>query len=389
MRVENRVVRVVGADGFARYIIVTKTWQWLYLAWTFRNFSQLPETVLSRGQRHLLRRMCSHISAEQRVDSWHVMGTIELPAKSCEFFRNSPQMIASESHIKAAKKPETGIARRAAGTATSARMEETKVLREPVRGQSRSGHRTAAAVCVLLLVVATYAWQRLADPGYVQPTVAVSKLADLTRPTVAAAQMSAPAQAAPHPAASLETTASTLTTPQESPTTKLPGERAVAQLPAAAASQVAAAPAPGVLGPGASASTAKMDPVKTAELHAPVATAAEIASAPKPVEETRVSMPAIESLRQDARPKALLYPPAGNRTGKVVLGLTVRADGAVDSVQVVSGDRALAKAAAETVKYWRFQPTSGEQFKSVVTVTFMGADAVMVRFPTQAELAGR
>jgi TonB family protein len=387
MRVENRVVRVVGADGFARYIIVTKTWQWLYLAWTFRNFSQLPETVLSRGQRHLLRRMCSHVSAEQRVDSWHVMGTIELPAKSCEFFRNSPQTIASESHIKAAKKPETGVARLAA--AKSGRVEETKVLREPARGQSRSGHRTAAAICVLLLVVATYAWQRLADPGYVQPMVAVSKLTDLTRPTVAAAQMSAPAQAAPNAAASVETTASTLTTPQESSTTKLPGERAVAQLPATAASQVAAAPAPGVLRPGASASTAKMDPVKAAELHAPVATAAEIASAPKPVEEARVRLPPIESLRQDARPKTLLYPPAGSRTGKVVLGLTVRADGAVDSVQVVSGDRALAKAAAETVKYWRFQPTRGEQFKSVVTVTFMGADAVMVRFPTQAELAGR
>ena len=142
-------------------------------------------------------------------------------------------------------------------------------------------------------------------------------------------------------------------------------------------------------GPPAAVSMAAVsEPAKVAELHTPRVTP-PVGAQVKPAENTSAAVLSIDSLHQTARPQRLIYPPASNRTGKVLLGLSVNPNGIVENVQVVSGDRALAKAAADTVKTWKFQPNGREQFKSVVSVTFMGDDAVMVRFPSQQELAGR
>ena len=382
---ETRVVHVVGADGSSRYLTAASTWQWLCLAWTFRNFSQLPETVLSSSQRQMLARLSRNGAGDKYFDSSHVMGTIELPAKSCEeLFQTSIQTVAAKVEVTPVKK--AGVAAPAQQPQISApTTRKPQVLMPPrskrarrkaafaarkaavttsAKPQHRSNRRMAVAVCVLLLLAALYAWQRLAQTGYVPWAFTVPSFGELTQSSVAAAPISAPV--APSSQAAPEQPSSPVETP--APTSAVDQSAQQTQAPAAPESLAA-------------------DATAVAEAHAPVVTPREVTHPKKSAETVAIVLPEASSLRQDARPKRLIYPPAEAHTGKVILGLSVDANGAVDSVQVVSGDRALAKTAAETVKAWRYEATGGEQFKSVVAVTFMGDDAVMVRFPTQAELA--
>ena len=71
------------------------------------------------------------------------------------------------------------------------------------------------------------------------------------------------------------------------------------------------------------------------------------------------------------------YPPeaiAAHRAGNVVLEVQVAEDGSVSSVRTLSGDPALAAAATEAVRHWRYQPYRRHdhpaQFQTDVTLSF-------------------
>jgi TonB family protein len=71
------------------------------------------------------------------------------------------------------------------------------------------------------------------------------------------------------------------------------------------------------------------------------------------------------------------YPPeaiAAHRAGNVVLEVQVAEDGSVSSVRTLSGDPALASAATEAVRHWRYQPFRRHdhpaQFQTDVTLSF-------------------
>jgi periplasmic protein TonB len=71
------------------------------------------------------------------------------------------------------------------------------------------------------------------------------------------------------------------------------------------------------------------------------------------------------------------YPPeaiAAHRAGNVVLEVQVAEDGSVSSVRTLSGDPALAAAATEAVRHWRYQPyrrhNHPAQFQTDVTLSF-------------------
>jgi TonB family protein len=71
------------------------------------------------------------------------------------------------------------------------------------------------------------------------------------------------------------------------------------------------------------------------------------------------------------------YPPeaiAAHRAGNVVLEVHVAEDGSVSSVRTLSGDPALAAAAIEAVRHWRYQPYRRHdhpaQFQTDVTLSF-------------------
>jgi len=71
------------------------------------------------------------------------------------------------------------------------------------------------------------------------------------------------------------------------------------------------------------------------------------------------------------------YPPealATHRAGNVVLEVQVAEDGSVSSIRPLSGDPALAAAALEAVRNWRYQPYRQHdhpaQFQTDVTLSF-------------------
>jgi len=72
------------------------------------------------------------------------------------------------------------------------------------------------------------------------------------------------------------------------------------------------------------------------------------------------------------------YPPealAARRTGNVVLEVQVAEDGSVSSIRTLSGDPALAAAATQAVRSWRYQPYRRQdhpaQFQTDVTLSFV------------------
>jgi hypothetical protein len=82
------------------------------------------------------------------------------------------------------------------------------------------------------------------------------------------------------------------------------------------------------------------------------------------------------------------YPvaPDDSIRGKVRLQIIIAANGAVKRIHALSGKQPLAEAAAQAVRLWRYSSFPGvERFverETSVTVSFVGADAVTLEFPS-------
>jgi periplasmic protein TonB len=93
------------------------------------------------------------------------------------------------------------------------------------------------------------------------------------------------------------------------------------------------------------------------------------------------------------RPQKLVYPvcPETQARGKVSLQAVVGYDGAVSRVRVLTGDRALAAAAVEAVRQWRYEPFSGAALhlerETNITISFISNEVVAVSFPSPAPLS--
>src|SRR5215471_17136051 len=176
---QTRLVHVVAGDGFSRYLAISNTWQWLRLAWTFRNFSELREQVLSARQRHLLLRL-RHAGSGQAIDASHVIGTIELPPKRIEsFFGTAPEPAATEP----GRTPSSGIApiqRPVLQQATTPAIPSQQASVRNGHGHRSSSHAAAVTACMIVVLGSFYAWQRFAHTGYIPTAVTVPPLAELT-----------------------------------------------------------------------------------------------------------------------------------------------------------------------------------------------------------------
>jgi Gram-negative bacterial TonB protein C-terminal len=84
----------------------------------------------------------------------------------------------------------------------------------------------------------------------------------------------------------------------------------------------------------------------------------------------------------------IIYPTAPDDSirGKVRLQIIIAANGAVKQIHALSGNQPLAEAAAQAVRLWRYSSFPGvERFterETSVTVSFAGADAVSLEFPS-------
>lgn len=74
------VLQVSTASG-TRYLKPC-AWERLRLLWTFRNFSILPQQVLSGRQLRLVQTVCAHrvFANPEEVDPVAIIGTVEMPA---------------------------------------------------------------------------------------------------------------------------------------------------------------------------------------------------------------------------------------------------------------------------------------------------------------------
>ena len=126
----------------------------------------------------------------------------------------------------------------------------------------------------------------------------------------------------------------------------------------------------------ASDSTTPVSPVAAGAAPAPIAPAPTASVPARP-----------ERLHVAAAPESgFKYPVAGNPslTGKVSLKAVIGQDGAVREVDVLSGNRALAGAAARAVKRWRYHPYElnghAVEAETQVTFNFLGDDVVSISF---------
>jgi TonB family protein len=110
---------------------------------------------------------------------------------------------------------------------------------------------------------------------------------------------------------------------------------------------------------------------------------------PTPVSLTR-TLGATESRMQVAETPIghFAYPvaPDDSIRGKVRLQIIIAANGAVKRIRALSGKQALAQAAEQAVRLWRYSSFPGvERFterETSVTVSFVGGDAVSLEFPS-------
>ena len=86
----------------------------------------------------------------------------------------------------------------------------------------------------------------------------------------------------------------------------------------------------------------------------------------------------------------VIYPeaPDANLVGTVGMKAVIATDGRVKEIHILKGNRILAEAAIQAVRFWRYahHELNGEavEAETSVTISFRGQDAVSIRFPSHA-----
>lgn len=96
----------------------------------------------------------------------------------------------------------------------------------------------------------------------------------------------------------------------------------------------------------------------------------------------------------EAPPGHLIYPdtPETNLAGVVNMKVVIATDGRVKEIHVLKGNRILAEAAVQAVRFWHYthHVLNGEavEAETSVTIRFHGQDAVSINFPPAARNSG-
>ncbi len=121
-----------------------------------------------------------------------------------------------------------------------------------------------------------------------------------------------------------------------------------------------------------------------------------VASNPRPYGNVRVVFSGATASDSDLLQVAeapqghVLYPdaPDANLTGTVGMKAVIATDGRVKEIHVLSGNRILAEAAVQAVRFWRYTRHelngAAVEAETSVVISFHGRDAVSIRFPSTA-----
>jgi hypothetical protein len=125
-----------------------------------------------------------------------------------------------------------------------------------------------------------------------------------------------------------------------------------------------------------------------------------VASTPRPYGNVRVTFSGATASDSDRLQVAeapqghVIYPdaPDVNLTGTVGMKAVIATDGHVKEIHVLSGNRILAEAAVQAVRFWRYTRHelngAAVEAETSVIISFHGKDAVSIRFPSTANNDG-
>jgi hypothetical protein len=336
-------------------------WERVCLLWTFRNFHSLPRQVLNHREQHLIDKLCrTGIVRRAPVTRVSVIGAVEnvelLPESQVEIPSSAGKLVRMRVPVRDAVPPETV----AAEGISILRIRESK----PYRGEERAGKQV---LWTMWSANRFPAWGRWALAGvFALPPVWVSLHYRENRP-----------------AASRVVTQGAITASQ-------PFSRSLAVSSRSALSKAVPIETiqhaiirdslPPVLATRAAfrdREHGKTSPTKALGSRQP-SMASEQAIAPKPRP---------ERLRIREAPTSFNYPilPDPELTGRVSLKAVIGRDGAVSTVDVLSGKPALAKAAMQAVKHWRYRTYEVDgnavEAETDIEINFHGDEVVSVIYP--------
>jgi protein TonB len=333
--------------------------QRFYFLWMFRHFRQLSMPVLSARQRaeiNALYHRNSGIAHDVDEDS-PVIGMIEnfVPPATAEVTAKTAvasDAVVATRDVEEAVTPSEEIVPQALPVSAPSRF----------RGFAWSKMATAGAAVALCIMLAV-AWRRMEDVP--------SSDADNQPAPVSAA--SAPVLSEPSkPAVAAETAAPTTPLAETSPTPDAVGN-AVEPASYLTVIDVTAPPKANVRTPNSGKSVST--PASTED--APAAPTADLTPSTQD-----------STIQASRAPLHIVYPANPSVRGISVVALTARvdADGAVSSVKVISGKRALAAAAVRAVRQWRYRPYLKDglpvETETNIVISFHADDAVSMNFPS-------
>lgn len=355
-------------------------WERVYLLWVFRNFHCLPKEVLGFHQRRLIDRLCQAAVRQRSIAQTDIIGVVEnvqlLPAPKVNLAAtasNVIEMVSSTAEIGIPHAMASGgmpmwwdpLAGEVARVTTpSAKVEEISPPGKPFPSEDRSEQTDSAPTTVprvgrpsrrlawilagVLAAVGAGILFRFQIQARVLPSTVVSQAAVEVLPTVpvspAATSTAPPEVAVPSAASDPVRPAAIIESQPPHPPIALPQSernyKAVARLPIAA----------------------------------PDVANEDLTPEPR----LQVAQPPESGFRYPVAPSSI-------RTGKVSLRAVIGTDGSVRKVDVLSGNHALAAAAVQAVRHWRYpapelngHPVEAE---TNIAINFVGDDAVSVSFP--------
>ncbi len=357
-------------------------WERIYLLWTFRNFQSLPKQVLNSHQQHLIDKLCraAIVSRNGPIARTSIIGAVEnvylMPDRKTEAAAPTSKLvelgtisadvaalravgsegISIRSNRAAYNRIDVGGLHRqsvnvqyiSAPKQDSAEQSETKeaspasVDSDASRTWSRNRVVWAlVAVCgaALLGILFDFREARLA-PRITVPQVAI----EAHEPAV-----SIPSAAAAQP---------------EKVQQSMPAERRQ---------------------PATITALKPSSPVVSSRQHE--STHGKAVTLPQQNVATVDSTPRERLQVAEAPESGFSYPVAPNPTltGEVSLKAVIGTDGTVTEVDVLSGKRALAGAAVRAVRHWRYRPHElkghAVEAETNIVISFVGSDAVSIRFP--------
>jgi TonB family protein len=354
-------------------------WERIYLLWTFRNFQSLPKQVLNRHQQHLIDKLCraAIVSRNGPIARARIIGAVEnvylMPDRKTEAAAPTSKLVelgATSADVGALRAVGSeGISIRSNRAAynridvgrlhrQSANVQYISALKRDSAEQSETREASPASVDS----DARRTWSRNRVGWALVAACGAALLAilfdfregRLTPRITVAIEAHEPALSIPSAAAA----------PPDKVQQSMPAERRQ---------------------PTTITALKPSSPVVSSRQHESAQRNAVIL--PRQNVATMDSTPR-ERLQVAGAPESgFSYPVAPNPTltGEVSLKAVIGTDGTVTEVDVLSGKRALAGAAARAVRHWRYRPHElkghAVEAETNIVISFVASDAVSISFP--------